>query len=168
MIPEDELRDDFDAADSSRWPVWHDSEDAALRISADPAYVYTWTDGSWVAIGEAIPPDLAGQSVVGQDGDTLTVTFVFDASTPPDLDVLGRIDDTLEDWERRGDAARWYPGLDEGASAVEYGLLIAAVAAALVAVVFALGPVVSRAFDRTCSDIGDGLEHTQTATCPGR
>jgi pilus assembly protein Flp/PilA len=38
---------------------------------------------------------------------------------------------------------------DEGASAVEYGLLVAAIAAIIVGVVFILGGKVSSAFDKT-------------------
>jgi len=38
---------------------------------------------------------------------------------------------------------------DEGATAVEYGLLVAAIAAVIVAVVFLLGGKVSSAFDQT-------------------
>lgn len=40
---------------------------------------------------------------------------------------------------------------DRGASAVEYGLMIAAVAAVIVATVFSLGKVVDQAFQTTCS-----------------
>ena len=39
---------------------------------------------------------------------------------------------------------------DEGASAVEYGLLVAAIAAIIVAVVFLLGNRVNSAFSKTC------------------
>jgi len=42
---------------------------------------------------------------------------------------------------------------DEGASGVEYGLLVAAVAAVIVAVVFFLGQWVFKAFDDTCKSI---------------
>lgn len=42
---------------------------------------------------------------------------------------------------------------DEGASAVEYGLLVAAIAAVIVIVVFALGGVVKGVFSQTCSSI---------------
>jgi pilus assembly protein Flp/PilA len=41
---------------------------------------------------------------------------------------------------------------DEGASAVEYGLLVAAIAAVIVVVVFALG---GGKFSSTCSTIGN-------------
>ena len=45
---------------------------------------------------------------------------------------------------------------DEGASAVEYGLLVAAIAALIVGVVFLLGRKVSSAFADTSSGIGSG------------
>jgi pilus assembly protein Flp/PilA len=43
---------------------------------------------------------------------------------------------------------------DRGASAVEYGLLIAGIAALIVVVVFAFGGVLSNIFSTTCSSIG--------------
>jgi pilus assembly protein Flp/PilA len=42
---------------------------------------------------------------------------------------------------------------DRGASAVEYGLMVAAIAALIVAVVFGLGTVVSKTFSDTCSSL---------------
>ena len=50
------------------------------------------------------------------------------------------------------------PGSDEenGASAVEYGLLIAGVATLIVAVVFLFGGAVSDLFDDTCTSVGSG------------
>lgn len=42
---------------------------------------------------------------------------------------------------------------DRGASAVEYGLLVAAIAAIIVAVVFGLGKIVNGAFTKTSTDI---------------
>ena len=42
---------------------------------------------------------------------------------------------------------------DEGASAVEYGLLVAAIAAVIVAVVFGLGSIVKDKFTSTSSCI---------------
>jgi pilus assembly protein Flp/PilA len=45
---------------------------------------------------------------------------------------------------------------DEGASAVEYGLLVAAIAAIIVGVVFILGGKVSSAFDKTNTCISTG------------
>jgi pilus assembly protein Flp/PilA len=43
-------------------------------------------------------------------------------------------------------------GDDEGASAVEYGLLVAAIAAIIILVVFALGQWVQGAFTDTCEN----------------
>ena len=45
---------------------------------------------------------------------------------------------------------------DEGATAVEYGLLVAAIAAIIVLVVFVLGKYVKGAFSSTCSAISTG------------
>jgi pilus assembly protein Flp/PilA len=42
---------------------------------------------------------------------------------------------------------------ERGASAVEYGLLIAGIAALIVVAVFALGPIVKGAFNDTCNSI---------------
>ena len=42
---------------------------------------------------------------------------------------------------------------DDGASAVEYGLLVVAVAAVIVAVVFALGVVTGNQYSETCDAI---------------
>ncbi|MDQ1629808.1 MAG: Flp/Fap pilin component [Actinomycetota bacterium] len=42
---------------------------------------------------------------------------------------------------------------DEGASAVEYGLLVAAIAALIVIVVFALGNTIQKVFQHTCDSI---------------
>jgi pilus assembly protein Flp/PilA len=51
---------------------------------------------------------------------------------------------------------------DRGASAVEYGLLIAAIAAVVASVVFLLGGKVKAAFTQTCTSIAS----TSTAsTC---
>ena len=49
---------------------------------------------------------------------------------------------------------------ERGASAVEYGLLVAAIAAIIVAIVFALGTVVSSKFQCTKTSIS-----TKTGTC---
>jgi pilus assembly protein Flp/PilA len=53
---------------------------------------------------------------------------------------------------------------ERGASAVEYGLLIAGIAALIVVAVFALGPVVKEAFTDTCASI-TSTPSTVTATC---
>ena len=42
---------------------------------------------------------------------------------------------------------------DEGASAVEYGLLIAAIAAVIVIIIFALGGVIKNVFEKTCDSV---------------
>jgi pilus assembly protein Flp/PilA len=44
---------------------------------------------------------------------------------------------------------------DDGASSVEYGLLVAAIAAIIILVVFALGSWVRGAFQGTCEGIRD-------------
>jgi pilus assembly protein Flp/PilA len=43
---------------------------------------------------------------------------------------------------------------DRGASAVEYGLMVAAIAAVIVTIVFGLGGVVANVFTKSCQDIG--------------
>ena len=53
---------------------------------------------------------------------------------------------------------------DEGASAVEYGLLVAAIAALIVIIVFALGGLVRDVFRSTCDNIKSGTANT-TTTC---
>lgn len=42
---------------------------------------------------------------------------------------------------------------EKGASAVEYGLLVAAIAALIVVIVFALGGIVQEVFTDTCTQI---------------
>ena len=54
---------------------------------------------------------------------------------------------------------------ERGASAVEYGLLIAGIAALIVVAVFALGPIIKEAFSDTCNEIKTGSGSTLTATC---
>lgn len=44
---------------------------------------------------------------------------------------------------------------EDGASAVEYGLLVAAIAALIVLIVFALGGIINETFTDTCSNIKD-------------
>ena len=46
---------------------------------------------------------------------------------------------------------------DKGASAVEYGLMVAAIAALIVGVVFGLGKMVEGAFNKTCQAISSGV-----------
>lgn len=45
---------------------------------------------------------------------------------------------------------------ERGASAVEYGLLIAGIAALIVVAVFALGPLINDAFEGTATEIENG------------
>ncbi|MBO9520745.1 MAG: Flp family type IVb pilin [Nocardioidaceae bacterium] len=45
---------------------------------------------------------------------------------------------------------------EDGASAVEYGLLVAGIAALIVIIVFALGGVIKNSFDDTCKNIKGG------------
>jgi pilus assembly protein Flp/PilA len=53
---------------------------------------------------------------------------------------------------------------ERGASAVEYGLLVAGIAALVVIAVFALGPIVREAFSDTCDEIVNGSTDI-AATC---
>ena len=57
---------------------------------------------------------------------------------------------------------------DEGASAVEYGLLVAAIAAIIILIVFALGKFVKGAFKDTCDGFDTGATNTSSSglTCP--
>lgn len=52
---------------------------------------------------------------------------------------------------------------EEGASAVEYGLLVAAIAAVIVIIVFLLGGLIKGAFSKTCGAISTG--GTSGASC---
>ena len=54
---------------------------------------------------------------------------------------------------------------ERGASAVEYGLLIAGIAALIVVIVFALGPIVRDAFEKTCDEIASGDNIDSTTNC---
>jgi pilus assembly protein Flp/PilA len=51
---------------------------------------------------------------------------------------------------------------EDGASAVEYGLLLTGVAALIVAVVFLFGGAVSGLFDDTCDSVGTGSSGTMS------
>jgi pilus assembly protein Flp/PilA len=53
---------------------------------------------------------------------------------------------------------------DRGASAVEYGLMVAAIAAVIVGVVFGLGGLVRGAFSKTCTAIGAAASQN-TGSC---
>jgi pilus assembly protein Flp/PilA len=54
---------------------------------------------------------------------------------------------------------------DEGASAVEYGLLVAAIAALIVLVVFALGGVIKGVFSDTCTKVSTHSAGGASASC---
>jgi len=54
---------------------------------------------------------------------------------------------------------------DDGASAVEYGLLVAAIAALVVIIVFALGGLVRDVFQDTCTKIDDRTTAANPAEC---
>ena len=52
---------------------------------------------------------------------------------------------------------------EDGASAVEYGLLVAAIAALIVIIVFSLGGVVKEVFNKTCTSVQSGA--STAASC---
>jgi pilus assembly protein Flp/PilA len=52
---------------------------------------------------------------------------------------------------------------EKGASAVEYGLLVAAIAALIVIIVFALGGVVKEVFEDTCGTITSEASSVSTS-----
>jgi pilus assembly protein Flp/PilA len=54
---------------------------------------------------------------------------------------------------------------DRGASAVEYGLMVAAIAALIVGVVFGLGGVVKNVFSTSCTTIATGGGGAAPANC---
>lgn len=56
---------------------------------------------------------------------------------------------------------------EDGASAVEYGLLVAAIAALIVIIVFALGNIIKKTFSDTCNNIGSGVNGANVANCNG-
>ncbi|GAB3666913.1 hypothetical protein GCM10027596_35200 [Nocardioides korecus] len=53
---------------------------------------------------------------------------------------------------------------DDGASAVEYGLLVAGIAALIVAVVFLFGGMITGIFNNTCGKVKAGSASTATTT----
>jgi pilus assembly protein Flp/PilA len=53
---------------------------------------------------------------------------------------------------------------DKGASAVEYGLLVAAIAFAIIAIVIALGGVVQEVFTTTCDTVAEEAQTTENCT----
>lgn len=54
---------------------------------------------------------------------------------------------------------------ERGATAVEYGLMVALIAVVIIAAVAALGGVLNTSFSDTCSAI-DGAATTPAGTCP--
>jgi pilus assembly protein Flp/PilA len=54
---------------------------------------------------------------------------------------------------------------EKGASAVEYGLLVAAIAALVVIIVFALGNVIKGSFEDTCGKIKNGGTASASNAC---
>lgn len=54
---------------------------------------------------------------------------------------------------------------EDGASAVEYGLLVAAIAALIVLIVFVLGGLIEDKFTETCSSIKSGGTTSSSTTC---
>ena len=55
---------------------------------------------------------------------------------------------------------------DRGASAVEYGLMVAAIAAVIVGVVFGLGTLVQNAFNKTCNAMSAQDASATADSCP--
>ena len=53
---------------------------------------------------------------------------------------------------------------ERGASAVEYGLLVAAIAAIIVLIVFAIGKFVKAGFQDTCSGLSQGSYKSTAAS----
>lgn len=60
-----------------------------------------------------------------------------------------------------------HPTRDErGASAVEYGMLIAGIAALIVAVVFLFGGMVAHVFSGSCGTVAAQISASGSSTCP--
>ncbi len=55
---------------------------------------------------------------------------------------------------------------DAGASSVEYGLIVFAIAAGIVIALFALGPPVYGLYDGTCQAMKGGADGAVGQTCP--
>ena len=53
---------------------------------------------------------------------------------------------------------------EEGASAVEYGLLVAGIAALIVAIVFLFGGMISDVFSSTCDKVATGASTGSTCS----
>src|SRR5690348_5748742 len=93
--------------------------------------------GAYGGVDETLPPD--GPTSPRHRRDPLTML--------PYLRKLGR------------------RALDRGASAVEYGLLVAAIAAVIVGLVFGIGTVVQNAFQKTCNSLSAHNPGTTPANC---
>lgn len=59
-------------------------------------------------------------------------------------------------------AARWAARSERGASAVEYGLLVAGVALAMIASAMAFGTVVEQVFQNTCNEVASASPGAST------
>ena len=55
------------------------------------------------------------------------------------------------------------PSTRDGASAVEYGLLVAGIAALIVAIVFLFGGVIKNTFTKTCGKVSAAARRRHTA-----
>jgi|GEM_PF-1745856 len=75
-------------------------------------------------------------------------------------DAVARIFATFTTGRHLRDGSSTATG-DAGASSVEYGLLVAAIAAVIVAIIFALGIGVKNTFSKTSSCVSAG----STSTC---
>ena len=56
---------------------------------------------------------------------------------------------------------------ERGASAVEYGLLVAAIAAVIILVIFTLGDNIKSLFSSTCTAIKTNSTSTSSKSCTG-
>jgi pilus assembly protein Flp/PilA len=56
----------------------------------------------------------------------------------------------------------WTRTDEDGASAVEYGLLVAGIAALIVLIVFAFGGVIKSVFSNTCQAVASGASTSST------
>jgi pilus assembly protein Flp/PilA len=56
----------------------------------------------------------------------------------------------------------WSRTDEDGASAVEYGLLVAGIAALIVLIVFAFGGVIKNVFSSTCQAVASGASTSST------
>ena len=59
----------------------------------------------------------------------------------------------------------WTAKDEDGASAVEYGLLVAGIAALIVLIVFSFGGIIKEVFSDTCDTVKTNSATTVTSTC---